>query len=201
MTRGSRPEQPQGRRSLMERLRLLRQDVRGVGAVEFALIAPLLLSLYITSFELTIGLSMSKRVTRTASTIADLVTQQQTSVTTDYLGTMVGVTNAIFTPYSPQNLVMKITGVAVDSAGNATAAWSWDKTGGKPYNAGSSVTVPSDMRTPDTFLVRAEVSVTHQLFMFMPGIMPDRLQTITMSREFFYRVRVGSKLDCTGCKA
>ena len=201
MTRSHKAGRSGGSPSLMERFRRLRKDNRGVGAVEFALIAPLLLSLYITSFELTIGLSMSKRVTRTASTIADLVTQQQTTVTSAYLATMVDVANALFTPYSPQNLTMKITGVAVDSASNATVAWSWDKDGGKPYNAGTTVAVPADMRAPDTFLVRAEVSVTHQLLMFMPGIMPSSLQNITLRREFYYRQRVGTKLDCSGCKA
>ncbi|MCP6423203.1 pilus assembly protein, partial [Klebsiella pneumoniae] len=78
--------------------------------MEFALIAPLLLFLYITSFELTIGLSVSKRVTRTASTIADLVTQQS-KVTTSDLQQMTSVANAVFTPYKPENLKIKVTGV------------------------------------------------------------------------------------------
>ena len=197
MNRKDKPEAGYGK-GVLRRLRRFRDDKRGVGAVEFALIAPLLLSLYITSFEITIGLSMSKRVTRTASTVADLVTQQ-TSVNPTYLGTMVDVANAIFTPYQPQNLVMKITGVDVDSAGNATVAWSRAQDGTRPYTAGSAVTVPADMRSPNTFLVRAEVSVTHQLLMFMPGIMPSTLQNITLRREFFYRQRVGTDLVCESC--
>src|SRR6478752_9995530 len=88
---------------LTEQMRRFAADVRGIGGVEFALIAPLLLFLYITSFELTIGLSVSKRVTRTASTVADLVTQQA-KVTTSDLQQMTSVANAIFTPYQPQNL-------------------------------------------------------------------------------------------------
>lgn len=183
---------------VIERLQRLGRDIRGVGGVEFALIAPLLLSLYITSFELTIGLSVSKRVTRTASTIADLVTQQS-SVTKDFLATMKNVTNGIFAPYQPQNLAMKITGIALDSSGNPTVAWSWDQSGARPYSNGSAVNVPTDMRAPSTFLVRAEVSVTHQLLMFMPGIMPSSLQTITLRREFYYRQRVGTNITCDGC--
>jgi Flp pilus assembly protein TadG len=184
--------------SLLEKLRRFRSDVRGVGAVEFALIAPLLLGLYITSFELTIGLSMSKRVTRTASTVADLITRMSGVSKTD-LATMVDVSNAIFTPYTPQDLVMKITGVKVDPSGNSTVAWSWDASGATPYTAGAAVNVPTDMRSPNTFLVRAEVAVNHKLLMFMPGLMPSRLQTITLRREFFYRQRVGTTLSCSDC--
>jgi Flp pilus assembly protein TadG len=185
-------------KAMVARIRSLRKDIRGVGGVEFALIAPLLLSLYITSFELTIGLSVSKRVTRTASTVADLVTQQST-VTKDFLATMKNVASGIFTPYKPQNLTMKITGVSLDASGNPTVAWSWDQGGARPYTNGSAVNVPTDMRAPSTFLVRAEVSVTHQLLMFMPGLLPANMQTITLRREFYYRQRVGSNITCTGC--
>lgn len=183
---------------LIEQMRRLRSDVRGVGAVEFALIAPLLLFLYITSFELTIGLSVSKRVTRTASTIADLVTQQS-KVTTSDLQQMTSVANAVFTPYKPENLKIKVTGVTLDASSNPTVAWSWAQDGSRPYANASSVNVPTDMRSASTFLVRAEVSVTHQLLMFMPGLMPSNLQTITLNREFYYRQRVGTSITCDGC--
>jgi Flp pilus assembly protein TadG len=184
---------------LVERLRRFRRDTRGVGAVEFALIAPLLLGLYITSFELTIGLSVSKRVTRTASTIADLVTQQS-KVTKNDLAKMSTVANGMFTPYRPENLRVRVTGIKLDASGNPKVAWSWDQSGGRPYNNEAAVdAVPADMRSPNTFLVRAEVSVTHQLLMFMPAIMPTNLQQITLRREFFYRQRVGSSIDCEGC--
>lgn len=183
---------------ILMRLQALWADRSGVGGVEFAIIAPLLLCLYITAFELTIGLSMSKRTTRTASTIADLVTQQ-TSVTPTVLATMKDVTASIFAPYTPQNLSLKITGVTIDASGNPTVAWSWDQLNGRPYAVGSPVDVPADMRTPSTFLVRAQVSVTHQLFMVMPGLLPSQLQTITMGRQYFYRQRVGTSIACTGC--
>lgn len=183
---------------LVNQMRRLGADIRGVGGVEFALIAPLLLALYITSFELTIGLSVSKRVTRTASTIADLVTQQSKVSTTD-LQQMINVANAIFTPYTPQNLKIKVTGITLDASGNPTVAWSWAQDGSRPYANGSAVNVPTDMRSASTFLVRAEVSTTHQLLMFMPGIMPNSLQTLTLNREFFYRQRVGTSITCDGC--
>jgi Flp pilus assembly protein TadG len=182
----------------LSRLGDLLRDRKGVGAVEFALIAPLLLCLYITAFELTIGLSISKRTTRTASTIADLVTQQ-TAVTPTWLATMKDVTASLFAPYTPQSLSIKVTGVTIDASGNPTVAWSWDQSNARPYAVGSAVNVPTDMRSPSTFVVRAEVSVNHTLLMVMPGLLPSKLQTVTISRQYFYRQRVGSTITCSGC--
>ncbi|MCJ9673418.1 MULTISPECIES: TadE/TadG family type IV pilus assembly protein [unclassified Neorhizobium] len=183
---------------LLTRIRQFLTDRRGVGAVEFALIAPLLLSLYITSFEITIGLSVSKRVTRSASTIADLVTRE-TSVDKTMLTTMKDVTASLFAPYTPNTLSIKITGVTLDANGSPTVAWSWNQDNGRPYVVGSAVPVPPDMHIANSFLVRAEVSVHHELLMFMPGLLPSEVQNITIAREYFYRQRLGNNVACTNC--
>ncbi|MFN6986179.1 MAG: TadE/TadG family type IV pilus assembly protein, partial [Rhizobium oryzihabitans] len=51
------------------------KDRRGVGAVEFAILFPILLALYVTSFELTIGYNTFKRSTSAAATINDLISK------------------------------------------------------------------------------------------------------------------------------
>ncbi|MBP2559620.1 Flp pilus assembly protein TadG [Neorhizobium galegae] len=189
----------QRHRGLLIRLKQLMADRRGVGAVEFALIAPLLLSLYITSFEITIGLSVSKRVTHSASTIADLVTRE-TSVDKTMLTTMKAVTASLFAPYTPDTPPsIKVTGVTLDATGNPTVAWSWDQDNGRPYAIGSTVQVPADMHIANSFLVRAEVSVHHELLMFMPGLLPNSVRDLTISREYFYRQRLGDSVNCTNC--
>ena len=189
------------RRGIFGLLRRLVSDRRGIGGVEFAIIAPILISLYITCFELTIGLSVSKRVTRSAGTVADLVTQQS-SVDKAYLGTMIDVAKAIFVPYnsSSTQISMKITGIQIDSTGTPKVAWSWDQTNARPYVVGTPVSgVPDEMKTADTFLVRAEVSVPHELLMFMPGVVSAENRSITIGQTYFYRQRVGDSVACSNC--
>lgn len=188
-------------RGMLMPIRRFLQDRSGVGGVEFAILAPILISLYITCFELTIGFTVSKRVTRAAGTIADLITQQ-TSVNETYLGTMVNVANAIFVPYntSAANLTLKVTGIAMDAAGTPKVAWSWDKLNGRPYAVGAVVDgVPTDMKVANTFLIRAELSVPHELLMFLPGIISAENRSITMGRTYFYRPRVGDSIACSNC--
>jgi Flp pilus assembly protein TadG len=180
-----------------DNLRRLWVDRSGVGAVEFALIAPLLLMIYLTVFELTIGLSVSKRVAKASGTIADLVTQQD-SVDKQFLGTMLDVADSIFVPYGLNDISMNITGISVDGT-NPKVLWSWDQSGGKPYPFGNTVEIPEQMKVAGSFVVHAEVWVPHQLLMFMPGLIPSRFRNITIRRDYYFRARTGDKIACNGC--
>jgi Flp pilus assembly protein TadG len=187
-------------RGVLLPLRRLLIDRRGIGGVEFAIIAPILIALYITCFELTIGFSVSKRVTRAAGTVADLVTQQ-TEVNKAFLATMVDVSKAIFVPYNDNaaNISLKLTGIKIDSTGTPKVLWSWDQNNAAPYAVGTTVTgVPAEMKTADTFLVRSELSVPHELLMFLPGVSTET-RSLTLSRTYFYRQRVGTSVLCKDC--
>lgn len=184
---------------LLMQIRRLWSDRSGVGAVEFALIAPLLLMIYITVFELTIGLSISKRVTRAAGTIADLVTQQKDSVSDSFLNSMEDVAQSIFVPYGGSTALIKITGITLDGTASPKVAWSWDESGGKPHTTGNTIGIPEKMKVANTFIVHAEVSVPHQLLMFMPGLIPSEMRSITISRDYYYRSRSGKIITCSDC--
>lgn len=57
---------------------LLRRLVRGregAGAVEFAILVPLLLVGYIGAYEISVAMSVYNKVGRTSTTISDLLTQ------------------------------------------------------------------------------------------------------------------------------
>ncbi|MGO8370160.1 TadE/TadG family type IV pilus assembly protein [Rhizobium ruizarguesonis] len=179
--------------------RRLIRDRKGAGAIEFAILFPVLIMLYIGAFEITIGLSVSKRVTRAAGTVADLITQQQ-SVTKSALAQMPSVATAIFVPYNSTALTMKITGITIDASANAKVLWSWAQDGTVPYAKNATVSnVPSDMKTANSFLVRTELSIPHTMFLFAPNFMPDGMRTITISRSYFYRQRQGDSIPCGDC--
>ncbi|WFU09129.1 pilus assembly protein [Rhizobium sp. CB3090] len=179
-------------------LRRFARDERGIGAIEFAILFPVLLMLYLGAFELTIALSVEKRASRAAGSIADILTQQS-SVSKTVLATMPSVASAIFAPYDTTGLTLKITGIQLDASSNATVAWSWAQDGSKPYSTGSAVTVPSDIDQPSTFLVRTELAVPYQLISFGSDFLPAGSSQITISREYFYRPRTGSSVTCSDC--
>ncbi|WP_037136231.1 TadE/TadG family type IV pilus assembly protein [Rhizobium leucaenae] len=191
-----------GRKKLMARfcapLRRLARDERGIGAIEFAILFPVLLMLYLGAFELTVALSVEKRASRSAGSIADILTHQS-SVSKTVLATMPSVAGAIFAPYDTTGLTLKITGIQLDASSNATVAWSWAQDGSKPYSTGSAVTVPSDIDQPSTFLVRTELAIPYQLISFGSDFLPAGSSQITIGREYFYRPRTETAITCSDC--
>ncbi|NLR98548.1 pilus assembly protein [Rhizobium sp. P38BS-XIX] len=179
-------------------MRRFARDERGVGAIEFAILFPVLLLLYLGAFQLTVGLSVSKRASRSAGSIADIVSQQ-TAVSKAVLATMPSVAGAIFAPYTTSGLTLKLTGINVDSTGKATIAWSWSQSGTAPYTAGSSVTVPANMNQASTFLVRSELSIPYQLISFGSNFLPNGSNQITINRQYYYRQRGGTSISCSDC--
>ncbi|MBB2698704.1 UNVERIFIED_ORG: Flp pilus assembly protein TadG [Rhizobium esperanzae] len=178
--------------------RLIRER-KGAGAIEFAILFPVLVMLYIGAFEITIGLSVSKRATRAAGSIADLITQQQ-SITKSTLTEMRSVATAIFVPYNSTSLTLKITGITVDASANPKVLWSWAQDGSAPYAKDTAVSnIPADMKTANSFLVRTELSIPYTMFLFAPNFMPDGMRTITISRSYFYRQRQGESIPCGDC--
>jgi len=172
-------------------------DRQGVGAIEFAILFPILVMLYIGAFEMTIGLSISKRASRAAGTITDIVTQQK-SVTKSWLADMPSVANAVFVPYGSTDLTVKVTGIALDGTATPKVAWSWAQDGSRPYAVNSAATVPTEMKKANTFLVRTELSIPYKLFLFAPNLVPNN-STITISRSYFYLPRASETVTCGDC--
>ncbi len=174
-------------------------DRRGVGAIEFAIIFPVLVMLYLGAFEITIGLSVSKRTTRAAGSIADIITQQQ-SVTKSSLTDIAKAAPAIFAPYDSSGLSLKVTAIQIDGSANPTVLWSWAQSGAAPYAKNSAVSdVPTEMKKANSFLIRTELSIPYTLLVFAPSFLPAETRTITISRSYFYRQRQNGNIPCGDC--
>lgn len=183
-----------------DRLGRLISSRSGASAIEFAFLAPVLICIYVSSFEITEGYTAADKVLRAAGTVADVVTRQS-SVDKAFLSQMIDTAEATIAPHSTNGLMLKITGITIDSAGNPAVLWSWDQDGGAPYTKGSAATVPDDMKVASSFLVRAELSVPHTLLLFL-GSGTDfsgQTRTITLSREFYYRQRLSEDIACADC--
>jgi len=184
--------------ALSRTARKLRGDRSGVGAVEFALIAPVLIVLYMGSLEVSVAMSVNKKLARAASTVADLVTQDE-AVDKAFLLSMLNVAQSVMTPFRSDGIQVKITGISINGAGVGTASWSWQEDGTRPYTVGSNQALPAELAIPNTFLVRTEVEFDHDLLLIMPGIQDIDLRTIHMKKTYHLRQRVGDNVVCSNC--
>lgn len=132
-------------------------DETGVAAVEFALIVPILITLYLGMVEFSLAVTADRKVTTLTSSTADLVARSQTMNSTE-LNNIFEAATAIMTPYDTAPLKIVVTSVSIDADGDATVAWSEGYQGGAEKTDGASVTLPNGLAVPNTSVIMAEVS-------------------------------------------
>lgn len=100
------------RKTLAKPLSFIR-DSRAVAAVEFAFIAPILLLLFIGTVEVSYLVAIDRKLSRTSSAIADLVTQEA-NPTPGQLGNFLGVTERIMYPYTDRIPCVVISTISLE---------------------------------------------------------------------------------------
>ncbi len=147
-------------RLIKRRLTEFADDRRGVSAVEFAMLLPLMLTLFLGGVEVSQGISIDRKVTLTARTVADLVAQVS-SIDTTGINAALGAATAIMAPFPDKDAKVTVSVVDVDANGNAKVKWSSSKNG-TARAVGSSVSLPAALNIPSTSLVWGEAAYTYQ---------------------------------------
>ncbi|HLF23428.1 MAG TPA: TadE/TadG family type IV pilus assembly protein, partial [Burkholderiales bacterium] len=91
----------------------LARDVRAVSAVEFALILPIMITLFLGGTELSQAIAVKRKAVLVNRTIADLVSQDST-ITTAEMTSIFNASTAVVAPYSAGKLKIVVSGVKVD---------------------------------------------------------------------------------------
>jgi Flp pilus assembly protein TadG len=175
-------------------------DRRGTSGIEFAIIAPILLMIYLSAFELSVGFSMSQKVSQAAGAVADILSQKSDVTPTDLDG-MKNVALSTMAPFPVSSYTLRTTGIRVTAKAEGVVAWSRDEAGGTPYAIGSKVAVPADLPIVDTFVVRAEFTVPYELVLFTPPGVPQNYRRImNLTESYYYRQRTGVGIPCALCR-
>jgi Flp pilus assembly protein TadG len=136
------------------------RDARGVSAVEFALLLPLMLTLYLGGTEITQAISASRKVTLVSRTVADL-TSQSSSITNAQMTAMLDASAAVVSPFPSTTLKVTVSQVKIDANGAATVEWS-DTRGGTVRGVGTSVVLPPALVVNNTWLIFTEAEYTYE---------------------------------------
>jgi Flp pilus assembly protein TadG len=172
---------------LKQRIGGLAGDKSGIAAVEFALLVPLMLSLWLGSVELSKGIAADRKVTLTARTVADLVSQVSSVSSTD-ISNSLNASSAVMAPFSTTNLKVTVSSVAIDANSKATIAWSCTLNGSARAK-NSAVTLPSALLVPSTSLVWSEVQ-----YAYTPTIGYVISGTLTLKDQIFMRPRLSDSI-------
>jgi Flp pilus assembly protein TadG len=127
--------------SLSFRARKFSADADAVAATEFAIVVPFMLLLYVGGIELADGMAINVKVSATAHSVADMVTQNTSLSTASMQNILTGAT-AIIAPYpvsSGSNSLLTVTVSEISSDANGTLTLQWSQSyNGSSFTSGRS---------------------------------------------------------------
>ena len=176
------------KRSLIRRLT---GDDRGVSAIEFAMIAPVLIAFYMGMTEFCQGFMAQKRMGHVSAMVADLVSQEET-VTPAMLDDVFDVGGLIMKPFPTAALKQRVSSVT-RTAGIARVDWSRGD-GMTARGKNSVVTLPASLIDDGESVIVAEVTYDYDSAAdyLMPGL-------TRFSHTYYLRPRTVDKTTCTDC--
>lgn len=140
----------------------LLRDKRGVSAIEFVLLFPILVTMMAGTVDIGQALTVSRKMNQIASTLGDMTSQQQAWTTTDLDAIMAG-TATIIEPFDKNDLKIELAVLDIDGSLKATVNWSRGyKTAALAKGAASPVTIPTNIAQTGVQLiaVKATFSLT-----------------------------------------
>jgi len=133
--------------------------------------------------EISQGIGADRKVTLTARTVADLVSQV-TSVSNNDMTNSLNAATAVMAPFPTGNLKVVVSSVTIDAQGTATVAWS-DTLNGTAKSRGATVTLPAALAIPNSSLIWSEVQYTYK-----PVIGHVVTGTLTLKDHIYMRPRM-----------
>jgi Flp pilus assembly protein TadG len=98
------------------------RDRRGVAALEFALLAPILVGLYLSAVEVTLALQAQRRMAHMASAMADMTSQTRV-ITTAQLDDVMQAGSVMAYPLPTAPLGQRIASLTASSSGAISVDW------------------------------------------------------------------------------
>lgn len=158
----------ESRRSLaklrpLARLRRFPMAQGGVAAVEFAMVLPVMLLMYLGMTEITVAVNTDRKLTILSRTLADL-TGRVSNVTDTDVNTIFGAALAVMAPFKSEDVKMRISSVVIrDNNGSPEARICWSEGRNMSRRAANEiVAVPEGFDAPGTTFILAEVEKVYK---------------------------------------
>lgn len=153
---------------LRAHLRRFRRAETGVAAVEFALMIPVMMTVWTGMVVATDALNADKKVTILARTLADMTTQM-VAVSQSDMDSIFQATESVIWPHPSTGVGMRVTAVDIDGAGKAFVDWSVVPSNAALKGSYSPTArcsefkaLPAGLKIARTYVVFAEIEMNYQ---------------------------------------
>jgi Flp pilus assembly protein TadG len=186
------------------RLSLLKQRIKsdssGLAAIEFALIAPLLMIMLMGVVEVSRAISMNRKFSMVTSSVADLVSRERVITAAD-VGTIQQIVTQILSPYSANDLSLAIIPVWANPS-NATQVRVYATPTNRPTFGGADMkTQCENYEVPANMLpAGATMIVVEAFYQYTPLFIGSFMNPIEWSDKAYFNPRSGCvAFDGTNC--
>lgn len=198
---------PSTLRALWLKLARFTRERRGVAAVEFAFLAPILLMMYFLSMEASQAIEANKKVSRLGSMVADLVAQTSGGIDKAAIQNIMDIGQTTLLPYNRSKPTITVTGVQIDAKSQVSIEWSRKLENGvfgPGMDKTTKITIPSALVIPNTFLVKVDSELVYEPVITWSqanqglGFL-STFAGIKMSESYLLRPRTVAALACSDC--
>jgi len=173
-------------------LRRFARDRDGVSAVEFAIVLPFMLTLYLGGVELGEGLSIKFKTTLAARTVTDLASQY-VSIDGTNMQNILGASSTVLSPYSTAGVIVTLTELTVNSSGKGVVQWSCSLNG-TAYTANQKLTMPTNLQTTGITVLYGEVT-----YPYTPPIGYAITGTYNIYQNMYFYPRLSATISNSSC--
>ena len=188
---------------LLKILRRYQRNERGVAAVEFALVSPILFSLLLGGVEISRYILVHQKAEKMVYSVADVISQLE-DVTSGDVDAVLGASTEFMNPYDnfDANGILFLSNVHKDP-GDPDQEVRWQCSGGGSLSAvsrvgevdnGAAVLPGTMVLADDDDVIVAEVVYTYQ-----PVINWYAIQNLRIYKSTMFRPRLGSLTAAPGC--
>lgn len=178
--------------SALRRLTRLGRDRRGTALMEFAFALPVLIILFLGSYQMSDAIACKRRVTIMTRAIGDMTSQYREISGTD-LDTLMGASTQILAPYSAAPAKLRVTQITVESTGLVFRInWSRGRSvGAYPQGRYWATNLPAAYRQPNMTFILTESSYDYD------SALSTYFSTITFSQNIWLLPRRSSTITLT----
>jgi len=165
------------------------RDSRGVSAVEFAFIAPVMILFYFGMCELTQAMIAQRRLSHIAASIGDVVARD-TQLTDARRTDIFKVGGVLMAPFPTSTLRMCIVSIASDAAGKDKVVWS--ETSNSPTDcpaANATLDIPTSVLPANGSVIMSKAS-----YDYVPSFKLISSAGVTFRRTFYLRPRLSDQV-------
>jgi Flp pilus assembly protein TadG len=148
---------------LIATLRRFVRGQQGIAAIEFAAIAPVLVIMFLATFDGGRAIAAYMKVRAATYALASITNQYATIQSTD-MTSILGATAKVMAPFPTSGTTPTVIISQIQINASSVSKYEWSATlNGTAHTVGNTVSpaVPANMVVPSSYLILAEVSYTY----------------------------------------